>query len=87
MTNATNENPPRLPSSKELGLLIAITRDMRKWSQETLAELSRLSVRTIQRIEKGEPASTETKRALADAFGLEDLDQFDKPTKIMTARK
>ncbi|MDP8568797.1 hypothetical protein, partial [Methylophilus aquaticus] len=43
-----------------------------------------LSVRTIQRIEGGEPASTETKRALASAFGCEDIDQFDKPTKIPT---
>lgn len=87
MTNTTNDNPPRLLTPKELGLLIIITREMRKWSQETLAELSRLSVRTIQRIEKGEPASTETKRALAFAFGCEDLDQFDKPTKIMTAKE
>ena len=87
MMNTTNDNPPRLLNPKELRLLIIITREMRKWSQETLAELSRLSVRTIQRIEKGEPTSTETKRALAFAFGCEDLDQFDKLTKIMTAKK
>jgi transcriptional regulator with XRE-family HTH domain len=87
MTSTTNDNPPRLLSPKELGLLIVIMRDARKWSQEVLAELSRLSVRTIQRIEKGEPASTETKRALAYAFGCEDLDQFDKPTKVMTAKE
>lgn len=83
MTN-TNENPPRLLSSKEFGSLIIISRDMRKWSQETLAELSRLSVRTIQRIEKGEAASIESKRALASAFGLEDIDLFSKPVKVPT---
>lgn len=79
-----DKNPPRLLTPIEFGLLVLMTRNYRKWSQETLAELSRLSVRTIQRIEGGESASTETKRALASAFGCEDIDQFDKPTKIPT---
>lgn len=35
------------------------------WSQETLAEVSGLSVRTIQRIERGGQASLETMNALA----------------------
>jgi transcriptional regulator with XRE-family HTH domain len=83
----TDNNPPRLLTPNEFGLLVLMTRNSRKWSQETLAELSRLSVRTIQRIEGGEPASTETKRALASAFGCEDLDQFDKPTKILTVEE
>ena len=38
------------------------------WSQEQLAELSSLSVRTIQRIENGEQASLETLAAIASAF-------------------
>lgn len=45
------------------------------------------SVRTIQRIEGGEHASTETKRSLVSAFGCEDIDQFNKPTKILTAEE
>ncbi|WP_136657748.1 2TM domain-containing protein [Nitratireductor sp. XY-223] len=40
----------------------------RGWPQETLAELSGLSVRTIQRIERGKPASLESLGALAAAF-------------------
>ncbi|MDA4847918.1 2TM domain-containing protein [Hoeflea poritis] len=40
----------------------------RGWPQETLAELSGLSVRTIQRIERGRPASLETLGALAAVF-------------------
>ncbi|EOC1311427.1 helix-turn-helix domain-containing protein [Cronobacter turicensis] len=40
----------------------------RAWSQEQLAELSAISVRTIQRIEKGEPPSLETLSALAAVF-------------------
>ncbi|EPN9528488.1 2TM domain-containing protein [Cronobacter malonaticus] len=40
----------------------------RAWSQEQLAELSSVSVRTIQRIEKGDPPSLETLSALAAVF-------------------
>lgn len=43
----------------------------RAWSQEQLAELSSLSVRTVQRIENGGQASLETLSAIAAAFGLE----------------
>lgn len=42
----------------------------RAWSQEQLAELSSLSVRTVQRIENGERASLETLSAIAAAFGV-----------------
>ncbi|PHS16867.1 MAG: hypothetical protein COA86_11440 [Kangiella sp.] len=39
-----------------------------KWSQEKLAELSGLSIRTIQRIENGETASIESLAALSSVF-------------------
>lgn len=42
----------------------------RAWSQEQLAELASLSVRTIQRIENGEQASLETLSAIAAAFNI-----------------
>ncbi|MCW2476372.1 MULTISPECIES: 2TM domain-containing protein [unclassified Symbiopectobacterium] len=42
----------------------------RAWSQEQLAELSSLSVRTVQRIENGERASLDTLGAIAAAFGV-----------------
>ncbi|WP_435929327.1 2TM domain-containing protein [Dryocola sp. BD613] len=42
----------------------------RAWSQEQLAELSSLSVRTVQRIENGGQASLETLGAIAAAFDL-----------------
>jgi len=41
------------------------------WSQEQLAELTNLSSRTIQRIEKENKASLESLKALAIAFELE----------------
>ena len=42
----------------------------RGWSQETLAELSGLSVRTIQRVERGGRASLDSMTALANAFDV-----------------
>jgi transcriptional regulator with XRE-family HTH domain len=41
------------------------------WSQEQLADLSGLSVRTIQRIERGQAASVETLKALGAVFGVD----------------
>lgn len=47
----------------------------RGWSQEQLAEVSGLSVRTIQRIESGQTPSLETLNALAAVFDV-DLSQL-----------
>ncbi len=43
----------------------------RKWSQEQLADLSGLSLRTIQRIEGSDRAGYTSLRALASAFEIE----------------
>lgn len=40
----------------------------KSWSQEQLAQLSGLNVRTIQRIEKGETVGLETLKSLAAVF-------------------
>ena len=46
-------------------------REERHWSQEHLADLAGLGLRTVQRIEKGEGASKESLMALAAAFDVE----------------
>lgn len=46
-------------------------REERHWSQEHLAELAGIGLRTIQRIENGEQASRESLTALAAAFNVE----------------
>ena len=46
-------------------------RDERHWSQEHLADLAGIGVRTIQRIENGEAASRESLMALAAAFNVD----------------
>lgn len=43
-------------------------RERRAWSQEQLAQVAGLNVRTVQRIESGGSASLETRMALAVAF-------------------
>ncbi len=52
-------------------MLIQKLRLQRGWSQEQLAELSGLSTRTIQRIERGQPASVETLKALGAVFEVD----------------
>jgi transcriptional regulator with XRE-family HTH domain len=52
-------------------VLIQKLRLQRGWSQQQLAELSGLSARTIQRIERGQPASSETLKSLASVFEVD----------------
>ena len=54
----------------------------RGWSQEQLADLSGLSTRTIQRLERGQSASVESLKALGAAFGVDfsDLKETEMPT-------
>lgn len=54
--------------------LVKKMRAEKAWSQEELAVASDLSLRTVQRIEKGGNASLESKKALASAFGVKTSD-------------
>ena len=46
-------------------------REERHWSQEHLAELAGVGVRTVQRIETGEKAAGDSLKALAAAFNVD----------------
>lgn len=59
-------------------MLIQKLRLQRGWSQEQLAEASGLSVRTIQRLEGGQPGSLESTKALAAVFDI-DLSRLQEP--------
>ena len=59
-------------------MLIQKLRLQRGWSQEQLAELSGLSARTIQRLERGQTASVESLKALASVFDVE-FSQLKEP--------
>lgn len=73
-----SQQKPRVISNEELATLVKIMRFSNSWSQEQLAELTRLNVRTIQRVENGKGASFDTRRALAIAFEANDIDGFNK---------
>lgn len=51
-------------------MLIKKLRLKRGWSQEQLADLSGISTRTIQRLERGANASLETLKSLASVFEI-----------------
>ena len=58
-------------STEDLGNLAMNLRHLRLargWSQEQLAELAGLNIRTIQRVERGQNAGLETLKALAAVF-------------------
>jgi transcriptional regulator with XRE-family HTH domain len=57
----------------------------RHWSQEQLAEMSGLSIRTIQRIENGENAGLESLKSLAAVFEIDIIDS-DKKKEIAQIR-
>ena len=65
-------------------MIIKTLRKKRRWSQEHLATLSGLSLRTIQRVEAGHAASMETINSLSSVFetGItkltEEIDVIDK---------
>lgn len=64
-------------------MLIQKLRLKHGWSQQQLADASGLSVRTIQRIETGQPASIETLKSLAAVFEV-DFSTL-KPEQDMTS--
>ncbi|MEG3191605.1 helix-turn-helix domain-containing protein [Lysobacter sp. D1-1-M9] len=84
MTTAT---PSRLLTPAEVGACIRQFRELRHWSQEQLAEIAGLNVRTVQRVEQGDSASFDTRRAMARAFDLNDIDALNKPFSLPTAEE
>lgn len=82
MTNTANQADARNLTNEELAGVVKTFREMRQWSQEQLAEIARVSTRTVQRVEEGLASSPDTRRALAGAFGFEDIDALNKPYTI-----
>ena len=62
-------------------MIVRKLRLQRGWSQEQLATLSGLSIRTIQRIERGQRAGLESMNALAAVFEVE-LSQLHEATEM-----
>ena len=69
-------NRPTVDSAADLErgdqqVIVRKLRLQRGWSQDQLAELTGLSVRTVQRLERGNTPSLESARALAAVFEVD----------------
>ncbi len=62
-------------------MIVRKLRLQKGWSQEQLAHISGLNVRTIQRIERGQSPSLESKKSLAAAFEVQ-LATFDEKEDV-----
>ena len=80
--NIEQMEKPQILNARDLAEIVRAFREMRQWSQDTLSAISKLSIRTIQRVENGEPSNGDTRRALALAFELRDADIFNKPLSL-----
>ena len=83
MSAATSQAPRNLTPA-ELGAVVKAIRETKKWSQQQLADIAGLSARPVQRVESGQPADYDTRRALGRAFEFDDIDAFNKPFQIPT---
>ena len=69
-----------------IGLNIRFHREQRAWTQEHLAAVSGIDVRTIQRAERGEKISADSQLGIANAFELT-VDQLRQPPKPIADAK
>ena len=60
-------------------------RNQRSWSQDQLAAIAGISLRTVQRIEKDGSSSLESKKALASAFEIDAIDLDVDTNAVETA--
>ena len=58
---------------------LRVLREARGWSQEHLAEVAGISLRTVQRMEAGRPISADAFQAVASAFDTEVSELLAKP--------
>jgi DNA-binding XRE family transcriptional regulator len=63
--------------------LVLELRGKKSWSQDELALVAGVNLRTIQRVEKEASASLQTKKALASAFGIHISDLEPKESSKM----
>ncbi|MBF2777752.1 helix-turn-helix domain-containing protein [Staphylococcus saprophyticus] len=73
--------------------LVSKIRKKQELTQESLAEKSFVTVRTIQRVEAGEEVSNETLRSISNALGVtvselyESVDSVEKEIELMEYSK
>jgi len=68
-------------------MIISKLRLQRGWSQEQLAEFSGLSIRTIQRIERGQNPGLDSLKSLAAVFEVQVADLHSAPENDMDTQQ
>jgi transcriptional regulator with XRE-family HTH domain len=82
MASVKKNNNNQIIEPKFFGSWIQSLRKASGYSQETLAELSNCSVKTIQRVEGGNASSLDTRRCIAQGLGYDDMDFFENPENV-----
>jgi transcriptional regulator with XRE-family HTH domain len=67
---------------KILGFWVRCLREAQHISQDALAVLSGVDIRTVQRMEAGNAVAVTSRRCIAKALGFEKADIFDDPEFI-----
>lgn len=62
---------PTTPPAELVGFVVRWNRGLRQWKTSTLADFARVSISTIERVERGEKVGDEALDRIAQAFGYE----------------
>jgi transcriptional regulator with XRE-family HTH domain len=62
---------PAVPPIELIAMVTRMGRSLRQWKQETLADFARVSLSTVERIERAEPVGRESLDRVARALGYE----------------
>jgi transcriptional regulator with XRE-family HTH domain len=64
-------NTPTVPPIELVAFVVRWNRGLRQWKATTLAEFARVSVSTVERVERGERVSGDALDRIAQAFGYD----------------
>jgi hypothetical protein len=64
-------NTPTVPLIELVAFVVRWNRGLRQWKATTLAEFARVSVSTVERVERGERVSGDALDRIAQAFGYD----------------
>jgi transcriptional regulator with XRE-family HTH domain len=76
-------NVPEVPPAELVGFVVRWNRELRQWKQSTLADFARVSVSTVERVERGERVSGEALDRIAQGLGYE-AGYFTRPRVRLT---
>jgi transcriptional regulator with XRE-family HTH domain len=62
---------PTSPPAEVVGFVVRWNRGLRQWKTSTLADFARVSISTIERVERGEKVGDESLDRIAEALGYE----------------